>query len=52
MILSDFGAEVIKVDRPAGEMWRIGHKIPRSRKRRIRTPFTWPTATSGASLSI
>src|ERR1700720_948753 len=27
-ILSDFGADVIKVEPPAGELWRIGHKIP------------------------
>src|SRR5579862_8636981 len=28
VILSDFGAEVIKVEPPSGDMWRIGHKIP------------------------
>src|SRR5438876_2413372 len=28
VILSDFGAEVIKVEPPAGDLWRIGHKIP------------------------
>ena len=28
VILSDFGAEVIKVEPPNGDMWRIGHKIP------------------------
>src|SRR5437879_6451193 len=27
-ILSDFGAEVIKVEPPDGELWRNGHKIP------------------------
>src|ERR1700759_4023732 len=27
-ILSDFGAEVIKVEPPEGEVWRSGHKIP------------------------
>jgi crotonobetainyl-CoA:carnitine CoA-transferase CaiB-like acyl-CoA transferase len=27
-ILSDFGAEVIKVEPPDGELWRTGHKIP------------------------
>jgi crotonobetainyl-CoA:carnitine CoA-transferase CaiB-like acyl-CoA transferase len=28
VILSDFGADVIKVEPPGGELWRIGHKIP------------------------
>ena len=28
MILSDFGADVIKVEPPKGELWRIGNKIP------------------------
>ena len=28
VILSDFGADVIKVEPPAGDTWRIGHKIP------------------------
>src|SRR5258708_22439554 len=28
VILSDFGAEVIKVEPPSGDLWRIGHKIP------------------------
>jgi crotonobetainyl-CoA:carnitine CoA-transferase CaiB-like acyl-CoA transferase len=27
-ILSDFGADVIKVEPPDGEPWRKGHKIP------------------------
>jgi crotonobetainyl-CoA:carnitine CoA-transferase CaiB-like acyl-CoA transferase len=27
-ILSDFGAEVIKIEPPAGELWRNGNKIP------------------------
>jgi crotonobetainyl-CoA:carnitine CoA-transferase CaiB-like acyl-CoA transferase len=27
-ILSDFGADVIKVDPPNGKLWRNGHKIP------------------------
>jgi hypothetical protein len=29
VILSDFGADVIKVEPPKGELWRIGNKIPR-----------------------
>src|SRR6202167_2852740 len=28
VILSDFGADVIKVEPPAGDMWRIGNKLP------------------------
>jgi crotonobetainyl-CoA:carnitine CoA-transferase CaiB-like acyl-CoA transferase len=28
VILSDFGADVIKVEPPNGDLWRIGHKIP------------------------
>ena len=28
VILSDFGADVIKVEPPTGDIWRIGHKIP------------------------
>jgi crotonobetainyl-CoA:carnitine CoA-transferase CaiB-like acyl-CoA transferase len=28
VILSDFGADVIKVEPPAGDLWRRGHQIP------------------------
>src|SRR5258705_2185876 len=28
VILSDFGADVIKVEPPTGDPWRHGHKIP------------------------
>src|SRR5690242_20223276 len=28
VILSDFGAEVIKVEPPNGDLWRIGNKLP------------------------
>jgi len=28
VILSDFGADVIKVEPPSGDIWRVGHKIP------------------------
>src|SRR6266404_2894770 len=28
VILSDYGADVIKVDPPTGDTWRIGYKLP------------------------
>src|SRR6201993_2902346 len=28
VILSDFGADVIKIEPPAGDLWRHGHQIP------------------------
>src|SRR5258708_8824106 len=28
VILSDFGPDVIKVEPPAGDLWRIAYKIP------------------------
>jgi crotonobetainyl-CoA:carnitine CoA-transferase CaiB-like acyl-CoA transferase len=28
MILSDFGADVIKVEPPSSDLWRHGHKMP------------------------
>ena len=28
VILSDFGADVIKVEPPTGDTWRIGYKLP------------------------
>ncbi|HEV8071334.1 MAG TPA: CoA transferase [Planctomycetaceae bacterium] len=28
VILSDFGADVVKVEPPAGDLWRHGHQIP------------------------
>ncbi len=30
VILSDFGADVIKVEPPTGDLWRIGYKVPAS----------------------
>jgi crotonobetainyl-CoA:carnitine CoA-transferase CaiB-like acyl-CoA transferase len=52
VILSDFGADVIKVEPPSGDTWRVGHKIRRSRKPAMLIRGTWPTATSGESRSI
>jgi crotonobetainyl-CoA:carnitine CoA-transferase CaiB-like acyl-CoA transferase len=40
VILSDFGAEVIKVEPPSGDMWRIGNKIPPQAK----DPYQWHLA--------
>src|SRR6187551_3274610 len=28
VILSDFGADVIKVEPPKGDLWRIAHEVP------------------------
>jgi crotonobetainyl-CoA:carnitine CoA-transferase CaiB-like acyl-CoA transferase len=39
VILSDFGADVIKVEPPKGEMWRIGQKIPPQPYSDIAYPF-------------
>jgi len=42
VILSDFGADVIKVEPPSGEMWRIGHKIPPQPQ--AKDPYQWHLA--------
>jgi len=42
VILSDFGADVIKVEPPSGEMWRIGHKIPPQPQ--ANDPYQWHLA--------
>ena len=52
VILSDFGADVIKVEPPDGDLWRHGHKIPPQPQARMPIRGTWPTATSAASRSI
>ena len=39
VILSDVGADVIKVEPPAGDMWRIGHKIPPQPQAKDPYPF-------------
>src|SRR3984893_13318313 len=42
VILSDFGADVIKVQPPNGDMWRIGHKIPPQPQ--AKDPYPWHLA--------
>jgi formyl-CoA transferase len=42
VILSDFGADVIKVEPPAGDLWRIGHKIPPQPQ--SKEPYPWHLA--------
>ena len=49
VILSDFGADVIKVEPPTGDIWRTGTKFRRSRRPRRPIRGIWPTATSAAS---
>src|SRR5881396_1229332 len=38
-ILSDFGADVVKVEPPEGELWRIGQKIPPQPHSEVPYPF-------------
>src|ERR1700752_866720 len=40
VILSDFGADVIKVEPPTGDMWRIGNNLPPQAK----DPYQWHLA--------
>src|SRR5689334_1917742 len=42
VILSDFGAEVIKVEPPSGDMWRIGNKI--APQPQAKDPYQWHLA--------
>jgi len=39
VILSDFGADVVKVEPPAGELWRMGHKFPPHPQSKDAYPF-------------
>src|SRR6201990_3331064 len=39
VILSDFGADVVKIEPPAGDTWRIGHKIPPQPQAKDAYPF-------------
>ena len=42
VILSDFGADVIKVEPPSGDMWRHGHQIPPQPQ--AKDPYPWHLA--------
>jgi formyl-CoA transferase len=39
VILSDFGADVIKVEPPSGDTWRIGYKIPPAARSKDNYPW-------------
>jgi formyl-CoA transferase len=42
VILSDFGADVIKVEPPSGDLWRHGHQIPPQPQ--SKDPYPWHLA--------
>jgi crotonobetainyl-CoA:carnitine CoA-transferase CaiB-like acyl-CoA transferase len=42
VILSDFGAEVIKVEPPSGDFWRQAHKVPPQPQAEV--PYQWHLA--------
>src|SRR5258706_5557030 len=42
VILSDFGADVIKIEPPTGDLWRHGHKVPPQPQ--ARDPYPWHLA--------
>jgi crotonobetainyl-CoA:carnitine CoA-transferase CaiB-like acyl-CoA transferase len=42
VILSDFGADVIKVEPPSGDLWRHGHQIPPQPQ--AHDPYPWHLA--------
>ena len=42
VILSDFGADVIKVEPPTGDLWRHGHQIPPQPQ--AQDPYPWHLA--------
>jgi crotonobetainyl-CoA:carnitine CoA-transferase CaiB-like acyl-CoA transferase len=42
VILSDFGADVIKVEPPSGDAWRNGHRVPQQPQ--AKDPYQWHLA--------
>ena len=48
VILSDFGADVIKVEPPSGDLWRMGTRSRHSRRRRMPILGTCPIAINAA----
>jgi crotonobetainyl-CoA:carnitine CoA-transferase CaiB-like acyl-CoA transferase len=42
VILSDYGADVVKVEPPAGDIWRHGHKMPPQPQSDV--PYQWHLA--------
>ena len=53
VILSDFGADVIKVEPPTGDTWRIGYKIPPQPRAKDNYPWHLTIATSaGLALDL
>jgi crotonobetainyl-CoA:carnitine CoA-transferase CaiB-like acyl-CoA transferase len=42
VILSDFGADVIKVEPPSGDAWRNGHRVPQQPQ--AKAPYQWHLA--------
>ncbi len=39
VILSDYGADVIKVEPPTGDLWRIGYKVPPHPRANVNYPW-------------
>src|SRR6201992_1820671 len=53
VILSDFGADVIKVEPPTGDLWRHGHQVPPQPQ--ASEPYPWHLANRnkrGISLDL
>jgi len=48
VILSDFGADVVKVEPPTGDPWRIAYKVPPQPRAADNYPWHLNNRTSGA----